>query len=365
MIPATESIKYAGSKLKLLPHIVSLVQKCPTEVIFDGFSGSTRVSQVFAHLGYRVISNDTAIWSKVFAQCYLLNQRPASYYQPFVDHLNTLEGVDGWFTEHYGGDAKVDKCPSEEYVKKPWQIHNTRKLDAIREEIDRLALPEIETSVLLTSLILAMDEVDSTLGHHASYLNAWSARSYKTMKMRVPSLIVSESQHTVLRQDVLAVCDKAECDLAYFDPPYGSNNEKMPPSRIRYAAYYHLWTTICMNDRPAVFGKASRRQDSSDLLASSVFEDFRRGISGQFLVVEAIEKLITQTRAKYILLSYSSGGRATAEQLQQALEKSGQIIDTIALDYKKNVMANMRWTNAWIRETEEPNREFLFLLKKY
>ncbi len=362
--PSTEGIKYAGSKLKLLPHIFSLAKQCEAETIFDGFSGSTRVSQAFAKLGYQVISNDVSVWSKAFAQCYLLNERPAAYYQPMIDHLNHLPGVDGWFTEHYGANVQNGNFLSSKCTKRPWQIHNTRKLDAIRSEIDKMALPEIESAVLLTSLILAMDEVDSTLGHYASYLNDWSPRSYKTMTMRVPSLILSDRKHVVFQKDTLSICDKIKCDLAYFDPPYGSNNEKMPPSRVRYAAYYHLWTTICLNDSPALFGKANRRTDSSDTVASSIFEDFRKSKSGRFIVVEAIEKLIQNTRAKYIILSYSSGGRATAEELQQVLEHSGNILDTIALDYKKNVMARMRWTNEWIRESEQPNREFLFLLKK-
>jgi len=29
-------------------------------------------------------------------------------------------------------------------LKKPWQVHNTRKLDGIRDEIDSLNLPEVE-----------------------------------------------------------------------------------------------------------------------------------------------------------------------------------------------------------------------------
>jgi adenine-specific DNA-methyltransferase len=354
--PVTEGIKYAGSKLKLLPHILALARNTQARIVFDGFSGSTRVSQALAQSSYRVIANDTSVWSKVFAQCYLQNRRPAKFYQPIIDHLNALPGIDGWFTKHYGGDAKTKKSP--------WQIHNTRKLDAIRTEIDNLALPEIETSVLLTSLILAMDEVDSTLGHYASYLSDWSPRSHKTMKMQVPSLISSKRKHKVLQDDVLAVCSKIKCDLAYFDPPYGSNNEKMPPSRVRYAAYYHLWTTICLNDRPAIFGKANRRKDSSDTIASSVFEDFRKGPSGRFIVVEAIEKLIQNTPARHIILSYSSGGRATAQELQDVLEHSGRILDTITIDHKKNVMAHMRWTNQWIRQSEQPNKEFLFLLEK-
>lgn len=362
--PETEGIKYAGSKLKLLPHILSLARRCDARTVFDGFSGSTRVSQAFARLGYRVVSNDIAVWSKVLAQCYLLNARPAEHYQPIIDHLNALPGVDGWFTEHYGGNPEKDKPSDGTSVKRPWQVHNTRKLDAIRTEIDKLKLPEVETAVLLTSLILALDQVDSTLGHYASYLNDWSPRSYRTMTLRVPLFIHSDQCHEVLQRDVLDVAEAVECDLAYYDPPYGSNNDKMPPSRIRYAAYYHLWTTICLNDRPPLFGKSNRRRDSSDMVAASVFEEFRRTESGRFVAVEAIEKLITKTRAKHVILSYSSGGRATAQELQQVLERSGHLLDVITLDYQRHVMAHMRWTNEWVRQSESPNREFLFLLEK-
>jgi adenine-specific DNA-methyltransferase len=360
--PSTEGIKYAGSKLKFLPHILSLAKKCNAKTVFDGFSGSTRVSQALARLGYKVISNDSAIWSKVFARCYLLNPKPPDYYKPIIEHLNNLPPKDGWFTQHYGGDPN---SPNGISSKRPWQIQNTRKLDAIREEIDNLKLPEVETAVLLTSLILALDRVDSTIGHYAAYLNEWSPRSYKPLVLRVPSLFESSESHAVFQEDVLNLVDSIECDLAYYDPPYGSNNDKMPPSRIRYAAYYHLWTTICLNDRPAIFGKVNRRRDSSDLIAASVFEEFRRSQSGRFIVVDAIESLISRTRAKYIILSYSSGGRATAEELQQVLAISGQLLEVISVDYKRNVMAQMRWTNEWIRESETQNKELLFLLQKH
>lgn len=358
--PPTEGIKYAGSKLKLLPHILTLANKVQAETILDGFSGSTRVSQAFARLGYRVISNDSAIWSKVFAQCYLLNHKPQEYYKPIIDYLNSLPPKDGWFTEHYGGHPRRNRASP----KRPWQIHNTRKLDAIRDEIDNLKLPEVESAVLLTSLILALDQVDSTIGHYAAYLNEWSPRSYKPLVLRVPSLFYSSKSHVVFQEDILNLVDSIECDLAYYDPPYGSNNDKMPPSRIRYAAYYHIWTTICLNDRPAVFGKVNRRQDSSDIVTASVFEDFRRSQTGRFVVVDAIENLISRTHAKFIILSYSSGGRATAEELQQILASSGQLLEVVSVDYKRNVMAQMRWTNEWIREIENPNKEFLFLLQK-
>src|SRR5947208_1334422 len=40
--PPTEGIKYAGSKLKLLPYILQLAKKVSPQTVFDGFSGTTR-----------------------------------------------------------------------------------------------------------------------------------------------------------------------------------------------------------------------------------------------------------------------------------------------------------------------------------
>ena len=363
-VPATEGIKYAGSKLKIIPHILNVVRRLNPKSVFDGFSGTTRVSQALAGSGFRVIANDHSVWSEVFAKCYLLNPYPRSHYQPLIEHLNNLSPEDGWFTEHYGADGSSSSSVGKDGFKKPWQTHNTRRLDAIREEIDRLSLSDVERAVLLTSLIYALDSVDSTIGHYAAYLSDWSPRSYKNMKLTVPNIIKSELEHRVCRNDIFNVLPDVEVDLAYYDPPYGSNNEKMPPSRVRYAAYYHLWTTICLNDRPALFGKVSRRADTSDTVASSVFEDFRRGESGRFVVVEAIEKLIKRSRAHHIILSYGSGGRATAQEISEIITSNGEVIEIIEIDYKKNVMAEMRWTNEWIRDAEEPNREFLFVIEK-
>ena len=363
--PLTQGIKYAGSKLKLLPHILRLARKVPVRTVWDAFSGTTRVSQAFAQEGYQVISSDVSIWSEIFGQCYLLNTKKAAAYQKLIDHLNAVPGVDGWFTENYGGTANGGCSMQKDGLKKPWQIHNTRKLDGIREEIDRLSLSPVERAVALTSLILALDEVDNTLGHFVSYLQQWSERSFKEICLRVPRLFINTQQNQVRRGNVFDLTRSISADLAYFDPPYGSNNEKMPPSRVRYASYYHLWTTICLNDKPELFGKARRRADTSDIVAGSLFEEYRKDEnSGRFIAVDAIERLIREAQVKWILLSYSSGGRATADELREVLSRNGKILETLSINYKKNVMAEMKWTHEWIRETDDPNQEFLFLIEK-
>jgi adenine-specific DNA-methyltransferase len=50
--------------------------------------------------------------------------------------------------------------------------------------------------------------------------------------------------------------------------------------------------------------------------------------------------------------------------LNEVIRKNGRLIDVQEIDYKKNVMAGMKWTNDWVRDAQEPNREFLFLLEK-
>ena len=362
--PQTESIKYLGSKLKLLPQILQLIQKTGASSVLDGFSGSTHVSQALAKSGYRVVCNDVAIWSEVLGTCYLLSDRSQMEYQNLIQHLNNAEPKEGWFTTHYGGQANGGCSIQKDGYKRPWQIHNTRKLDGIREEIEKLSLSKIEKSVALTSLLLALDRVDSTIGHFASYLKEWAPRSYNQLHLRVPDITRFTNTHEVRREDVFRLAE-CEVDLAYYDPPYGSNNEKMPPSRVRYASYYHLWTTICLNDFPQTFGRARRRTDSSDTVASSVFEEFRRSpTTGRFIAVEAIERLIQSTRARWILLSYSSGGRATAGELGQILSSNGKLVEVVKVDYQKNVMAGMKWTNEWVGDADRANQEFLFLIDK-
>ncbi len=362
--PPTEGIKYAGSKLKLLPHILQLIKRVDAKTVLDGFSGTTRVSQALAKRGYRVICNDIAVWSEVFGTCYLLNNKKPDEYQSLIDHLNAVPPFDGWFTQHYGGESNGGCAVQSDELKKPWQIHNTRKLDAIRQEIENLSLDKVEKAVVLTSLILALDQVDSTLGHFVSYLREWSPRSYNDLVLKIPSVFVASEQHEVFRKDIFDLVPDVSVDLAYFDPPYGSNNEKMPPSRVRYASYYHLWSSVCLFDKPQLFGKAKRRKDTSDIVSASVFEEFRKNEEGRFIAVEAIERLIKATQARWVILSYSSGGRATADELNEVLRSNGTLLEVVELDYKKNVMAGMKWTNEWLRDVEEPNREFLFLIEK-
>ncbi len=359
----TEGVKYSGSKLKLLPSILSIIRPLPVKHVFDGFSGTTRVSQALAQCGYQVTLNDISVWSKVFGECYLKGVQ-SNQLQDKIDYLNNLKGKAAWFTKYYGGKANGGVSVHSDGKKKIWQIHNTKKLDTIRLEIDKIADDPVEHSVLLTSLILALDKVDNTLGHYASYLRQWSPRSFNSLKLCMPLIARKQNNHKILNKDIFKVLPKVKADLSYFDPPYGSNNEKMPPSRVRYASYYHIWKTICLNDQPELVGKTNRRADCKDQIAGSVFEEFRKNKDGKFMALQSIERLITECPSPYILLSYSNGGRANKEEICEIIERQCKKTQVFSIDYKRNVMSGMRWTYDWVEKKEEKNTEFLFLMEK-
>lgn len=352
----TYGIKYAGSKLKLLPQIQEIIKDLQIETVLDGFSGTTRVSQLFAQLGYTVYSNDISVWSKTFGLCFLCATKPYDYYQPIIDQLNNLSGIEGWFTQNYSIELSGMQ-------KAPFKKKNLMKLDAIRDFIEQQNYSEIDKAVLLTSLILALDKIDNTMGHFTSYLKDWSARSNNDLFLEVPKYLIYNKQHFITQADIFDIVKNKKFDLAYFDPPYGSNNEKMPSSRVRYNAYYHFWTSVILYDKAPLFGKVHRREDSRDLINNSIFEDYHKDENNNFISINAIKKLIKETNATYILFSYSNGGRATKDELYNSFIEYCDIIKVLEIEYKSNVMMSMTWTNEWNKENTK-TIEYLFLLKK-
>lgn len=356
----TQGIKYAGSKLKLIPYILEMASDLNLDTILDGFSGTTRVSQAFAKAGCQVTCSDVSKWSEVFGKCYLQTKKSRAEYFEIIQKLNSLEGKKGWFTENYSVEyGKMNKAP--------FQLDNLMKLDAIREYIEDNVKDQQDKMVLLSSLILALDKVDSTIGHFSSYLADWSPRSFNKLKLDVPKYEIYEREHEVLAGDVFENIKGKHFDLAYYDPPYGSNNEKMPTTRVRYASYYHFWSSVILFDRPNLFGRVNRREDTRDKYCGSVFEDFRKNDDGKYLATEAIRRLIKETDANYIIFSYSNGGRSTKNELIEIFNSSCKIEKVMEIDYKSNVMSTMKWTNAWIDENMQKDKksiEYLFLLRK-
>ena len=173
-------IKYLGSKRRLVPVLGAIATVAGARRALDLFTGTTRVAQELKRRGAHVTAVDTARYAEVFAQCYVaLDGEPADIaaIEAALADLSNRPGVDGYFTETF--------CVRSRF----FQPDNGRRIDAMRDAIERDYRDSWMYPVLLTSLIEAADRVDSTTGVQMAYVKQWADRSYRPIALRVPELV--------------------------------------------------------------------------------------------------------------------------------------------------------------------------------
>ncbi len=296
-------IKYLGSKRALLPWILRVVERlrrvAPLETALDPFSGSGRVAHALKSRGFRVITSDYAHYAYILAKA--LVESDAHVYssdrlRPILAHLNSLPGEPGWFTETYAHKARF------------FQPFNAARIERIRKEIGTIAAEDKRLrAILLTSLMLAADKVDSTTGLQMAFLKKWAPRSYNPLTLEYPPLLPGEGK--ALLGEAIEVVQAHPADLVYLDPPYNQH---------AYLANYHLWETLVRFDAPLCYGIAQKRLDTQ--LRKSPF-NFRHEAR------EALREVLLAAQAKVILLSFSNEGfHAEADLLQLSQEKGYVVV---------------------------------------
>lgn len=307
-------IKYLGSKRRLVPVLGELLQRAGAATAADLFTGTTRVAQEWKRRGAEVWAVDTARYSNVLAGCYVAtdaDQVDRGRLARALSHLDALPGVDGYVTATFSHLARY------------FQPHNARRIDAIREEIDRSFGDDPLLPVLLTSLLEAADRVDSTTGLQMAYLKQWSPRSYQRLTLRPPALLPGAG-HTVAGDATVVAPRLPHVDLAYLDPPYNQH---------RYFTNYHVWETLVAWDAPAHYGVACKRVDAREPATRSVFNDRRRA-------PDALARLIAAVPATTVVISASNEGWVGLEDLVAMASQRGSV-EVMAFDSRRYVGAQI------------------------
>ena len=291
-------IKYLGSKRKLVPHIVGLVEQLPDVAsAVDLFTGTTRVAQALKLAGLKVHANDLASYSEVLATCYVEADADAVEHDALaakLAHLQQLPGVDGYVTETFCRQARF------------FQEHNGRRIDAIRAEIDRIAEDRVERAILLTSLLEAADRVDSTTGVQMAYLKSWAPRSHNDLELRMPQL--TPGTGTATRRDANELARKlGPTDLVYLDPPYNQHS---------YRGNYHVWETLVRGDEPEAYGVAMKRVD---------VREHKSDYNSRPRALPAFTQLVESLDARWLLVSFSNEGYIAPADMRALLESRGEV----------------------------------------
>jgi adenine-specific DNA-methyltransferase len=305
-------VKYLGSKRLLAPVIGQLARRLPIASACDVFAGTTRVGQALRRAGLRVHSNDLATYSEALGQAYVAagEDLDRERIRELLAHLSALPGRHGYFTETF--------CVRSRFL----QPRNGMRVDAIRDEIERLDLTGVERGVLLTSLLEAADRVDSTCGLQMAYVKRWAPRSHNALELREPAAVPGPCG-TVSRLDAEALAaDLHGVDCAYLDPPYNQHS---------YFSNYHVWETLVRWDAPEHYGVACKRADCRT--TKSAFNSRPRAWP-------ALARLVERLRTPWLLVSFSDEGFHDPGDLAALLAEKGYV-RTLAIDAKRYVGAQI------------------------
>jgi adenine-specific DNA-methyltransferase len=309
-------IKYLGSKRSLVPVLGDIAERVGARTAVDLFTGTTRVAQEFKRRGLLVTATDVATYSQVLSDCYIATDAEAVDRQELDNELKrlaTLPGRPGWFTRTYCEEARF------------FQPKNGARVDAIRDVLEAEHRGTPLFPVLLTSLMLAADRVDSTTGLQMAYLKEWAPRAHQHLELRAPELLPGTG--TTVAGDVTETVDTLPpVDLIYLDPPYNQH---------RYFTNYHIWETLVRWDEPEVYGIARKRVDARDESTKSVFNNKR-------LMPAALADLLRRVRAEVVVVSYNDESWVSPEQITQALRDGGhEDVRMLAFDSKRYVGAQI------------------------
>jgi adenine-specific DNA-methyltransferase len=334
-------IKYIGSKRTLVPRILAYAkairERTGANTFCDMFTGTTRVAQALKRAHFQVTANDLASYSEVLAIAYI-EADGALHHQPLtaakLAHLNALPGRDGYFTRTFCEDSRY------------FQPENGRRIDAIREEIERISGDRVERAILLTSLLEAADRVDSTTGLQMAYLKEWAPRSFNRIDLRMP--LLTPGGGVALREDANALAAAmAPVDIAYLDPPYNQHS---------YFSNYHIWETLVRDDSPEPYGVARKRIDCR-VTKSAYNAKGRSWVS--------FESLVRAIPARHLIVSFSNEGYFAHDDLVALLESAFGEVATVPVDFRRYVGAQIGIHNPQGekvgRVSHLTNREFLFV----
>ena len=221
--------------------------------------------------------------------------------------------VDGYFTDTF--------CIRSRFV----QPFNGRRVDAMRDAIERDYRDSWMYPVLLTSLVEAADRVDSTTGVQMAYVKQWADRSYRPIELRVPELVAGPGAALAGR--------RARC---------GDDARRRSTSRTSTRR-----TTSTATSRTTTCGRRSSRGTRPSTTASRASGSTRatrrrRACSTIGARCRTRSRsVIRDVDAELVVVSYNNESWVAIDELEAACRARGGAVATLAFDSRRYVGAQI------------------------
>ena len=359
-------ITYIGNKRSLLDFItkgIQIVQKRLNKEklnIFDVFTGSGIVARLCKQYSDSLIVNDLEKYASITGECYLSNKSEIDFsalrdlYNELLTNINNKPLEEGIISKLYSpkDDNNIQTNERVFYTRR-----NAMYIDTIRYLIE--FIPEQYKKFFLAPLIAEASVHANTSGVFKGFHKNKETgigkfggsnsdalfRIKGDIELPFPLFSNFECDYKVYNGDSnIIVKNVPEADLAYLDPPYNQHP---------YGSNYFMLNLILENKFPENISKVS-----------GIPGNWNRSLyNKKQFAYSSLTELVTNIKAKYVLISFNSEGFISLNDMKEMLQKIGKVE---VLETSYNTFRGCRNLSSL---TEQGSRdihvtEYLYLMEK-
>lgn len=309
-------MRFIGCKTLLLDNIKSVIdEKAPeAKSLCDVFSGTATVARYFKQW-YEVYSNDLLYFSYVLQKGTVENDSVPKFEElkkkyNIYDPIDYFNGTDLQEMELL---PQEKRCFQNLYSPQGGRMYindeNALRIDFCRNKLEDWKaeglLSDDEYYYLLACIVEGIPFVSNTSGTYGAFHKTWERRSYKTYEVYRLDVNHNGLNNKCYNEDGVELLKKIEGDILYIDPPYNGR---------QYLPNYHVLETAAKYDFPEVRGVTGQRP----------YENAKSDFCLKTKVCDAFENLIKNAKFKHIILSYSTDGLMSVEDIERIMKTYGK-----------------------------------------
>ena len=352
-------LTYIGNKRLLVKYIQTEVIRIQKElaktktVNADLFAGSGVVSRMLKQHSASLYVNDLEQYSYIINKCYLANKSEFKekeyqlYFAKLKQKITDKNYFEGIITNNY--------APKNDVIQKDDRVFYTKDnaliIDTIRNEITKID-ENLQVYFLAPLLVMASVHVNTAgifkgfykdkttkLGKFGGTNENALSRILKPIELVKPILSNFECEVKISCENANELAKELkDLDIVYLDPPYNQHP---------YGSNYFMLNVICENKIASQISKVSGIPTTWN----------RSNYNKKRAIYTELANLVETLDSKYIILSYNSDGFLTYEEIEEILNKYGEVS-------AKKIQYNTFKGSRNLENRQKYVHEYLFTLKK-
>ncbi|MGN0026820.1 MAG: DNA adenine methylase [Clostridium sp.] len=308
-------MRFIGSKVLLLDNIKQVIDDNVenANTFCDIFSGTASVARYFKQW-YEIYSNDLLYFSYVLQRSTIendetlkfegiknitLGKNPIQYFNELdLQEMEQLERSKRLFQNTYSPNGGRMYITDE----------NALRIDYVRNTIEEWKIKglinENEYYYLVAAVIEGIPFVSNISGTYGAYHKTWDKRSFKKFELIDLEIKVNNKNNKCFNKDGLNLIKEISGDILYIDPPYNAR---------QYLPNYHVLETAAKYDFPEVRGVTGQRP----------YQGQKSNFCSKKMVLKEFSELIKNANFKHIIVSYSTDGLMSVEEIESVMKKYG------------------------------------------